>query len=160
MLLLSIDLSRFMLVEKYSKEFLLTQIKTNCRQALVFLNYTKIDLHSLNTYLLLTLHDWSFNAQHKKEPWKLRDKPMIVWVWTWFCEVTKDNSFTFESFFLSELLLYKPFRNIHIDIGINTEIIIHNWRKFRYRYWNVNKIPLVLDTIEEYDDTYKYEINN
>ena len=83
---------------------------------------------------------------------------MIVRVWPRFCEVPNNNSDFFDSFCVSELLLYKPFKNIQIDIGVSTKIIIRHWRSLRYRAWHVNKIPLAPDTIEEDDDTHQNEV--
>ena len=75
-----------------------------------------------------------------------------------FVRFLRAIQFSFESFFLSELLLYKLFRNIHTDIGVNIEIIIHNWRNHRYRAWHVNRIPLGPDTNEEDHDTHQDEV--
>ena len=58
------------------------------------------------------------------------------------------------------MLLYKPFRNIQIDIGVNIETIIHNWRNFRYQDWHVNRIPLASDNNKEDKDNQQEEINN
>ena len=62
------------------------------------------------------------------------------------------------SHFSSVNYFYKPFRNIQIDIGVGTEIIIHNWRILRYQAWHVNRIPLELDTNGEDDDTHEDEV--
>ena len=45
--------------------------------------------------------------------------------------------------------MYKPFRNISIDIGLSTDIIIENWRNFRYHPWHVDRIPSSYDNVEE-----------
>ena len=42
-------------------------------------------------------------------------------------------------FFLSELILYKPFHNVERDIGHDDYIIVENWDSFNYNPWHVQR---------------------
>lgn len=50
------------------------------------------------------------------------------------------------------MLLYKPFRKIPVENGLSAEIIIENWRNFRYRAWLVDQNPSIIDNIEDEED--------
>lgn len=39
----------------------------------------------------------------------------------------------------SELLLYNPFSDIDLDIGLSTENMVQNSRNFRYLVWHVDR---------------------
>lgn len=51
------------------------------------------------------------------------------------------------------MLLYKPFHDIPTEIDLSAEIIIENWRKFRYQACHVQN-PSIVNNIEdeEYGD--------
>ena len=58
-----------------------------------------------------------------------------------------------------ELLLYKPFHNIITDIGLSTDIIIENWRNFRYHPWHVDQTPSSSNNVEEDVDLHEQASN-
>ena len=45
--------------------------------------------------------------------------------------------------------MHKPFRNISTDIGLSIDIIIENWRNFRYHPWHVDRTPSSSNKVEE-----------
>ena len=59
------------------------------------------------------------------------------------------------------MLLYKPFHDISADIELSTEIIVENWRNFRYRAWHVDRNPSIDENIEdgEHCDFANQEMN-
>jgi len=69
---------------------------------------------------------WTFDGKRKKEPWKHKDFHAIVRVWPHFYSIPSEASDEFETFCWTELLLYKPFHNIPIDIGLSSETMIEN----------------------------------
>ena len=42
-------------------------------------------------------------------------------------------------FFLSELILYKPFHNVERHIGHDDDTIVENWDSFNYNPWHVQR---------------------
>jgi hypothetical protein len=76
----------------------------------------------------------------------------IVRVWSRFYSILDEASEEFQIFCWSELILYKPFRNIPIDIGLSDETMIENWRNFRYRPWHVHRAPVSSENVEDDDD--------
>ena len=82
--------------------------------------------------LIETTRSWTFDNKRKQDLWNPIDVHAIFWVWTWFYSIPREASEEFETFFSTELLLYKPFHDIPAEIGISTKIIIENWRNFRY----------------------------
>jgi len=57
--------------------------------------------------------------------------------------------------------LYKPFHDIPTKIGLSAEIIIENWRNFRYQAWHVDRKVSIIYNIEdeEYGDFSNQEMN-
>jgi ATP-dependent DNA helicase PIF1 len=100
---------------------------------------------------------WTFDGKRKKEPWKHRYVHAIVRVWPRFYSIPSEGSDEFETFCWTELLLYKPFRNIPNDIGLSSETVIENWRNFRYRAWHVDRSPTPSDTADEDEDSHEEE---
>ncbi|XP_059073258.1 uncharacterized protein LOC131874057 [Cryptomeria japonica] len=86
---------------------------------------------SLNTTTLLqSARDFSYAPQRKKAKWQLREQKAIVNVYPHFPEPPIEDSQEFELFCWSELLLYKLFRDIAIEIGTSKEQVIANWKDF------------------------------
>lgn len=81
--------------------------------------------------LIETARSWTFDSKHKQDPWKARDVHAIVRVWPRFYSIPNEASKEFETFRWSELLLYKPFRDISAEIGLSAEVIIESWRNFQ-----------------------------
>jgi hypothetical protein len=80
--------------------------------------------------LIETTRSWTFDAKRKKEKWKPRHVHAIVRVWPQFYSIPEESSEDFQTFCWTELILYKPFRNIPLDIGLSDDIVIENWRNF------------------------------
>ena len=83
----------------------------------------------------------------------------IIRVWPRFHSIPKEDSEQFDSFCLSELLLYKPFWNIEEDIGLDSNTIIENWRNLHYRAWHVDHAPLFDDVTNEDPDSDIEHVN-
>jgi ATP-dependent DNA helicase PIF1 len=92
--------------------------------------------------LIEATRSWTFDAKCKKEQWKPRDVHAIVRVWPRFYSIPDEASEDFQTFCWTEFLLYKPFRNIPLDIGLSDDTVIENWRNFRYRAWHVDQAPI------------------
>jgi ATP-dependent DNA helicase PIF1 len=103
--------------------------------------------------LIETTRSWTFDPSRKKEQWKPRSVHAIVRVWPRFYSIPDEASEDFQTFCWSELLLYKPFRNIPLDIGLSNDTVIENWRNFRYRAWHVDRAPLSSENVEDDDDS-------
>lgn len=78
--------------------------------------------------LIQSTQMYSYIHQHKKEKWLRRKQKAIVNVHLRFKEPPNEDNKNFEIFCRSKLLIYKPFHNILINIGVTKEKIISNWR--------------------------------
>ena len=102
---------------------------------------------------------WIYNPKRRREnKWEPRDKAAIVRVFPIFVSMPSHESPKWIDFCLSELLLYKPFRDIERDIGHNDDTIIQNWETFNYIPWHVQRI-VVTDNDENPSD-YDTEDND
>ena len=99
-----------------------------------------------------TTRSWNFSSKRKKEQWKPRDAPAVLRIWPRFYCVPDENSDEFETFCWSELLLYKPFRNVERDIGLSREIIVENWRNLQYRPWHLRRAPVPSNNDDDEND--------
>ncbi|XP_059064096.1 uncharacterized protein LOC131856356 [Cryptomeria japonica] len=88
------------------------------------------------TSMLQSAQGFSYNSQCKKTKWQIRDKKAIVIVYPQFREPPDEDTDEFEVFCWSELLLYKPFRDIPTEIGTSKEQIITNWKNFKKTNYN------------------------
>ena len=109
--------------------------------------------------MIETTRSWTFSAHRKREQWKPTDMHAIVRVWPRFYSIPKEDLDEFETFCFTELLLYKPFRNISSDIGLLMETIIENWRNFRYRPWHIDRAPSSSNVIEDDADLHAKPTN-
>ena len=70
--------------------------------------------------------------------------------------IPKEDSEHFETFCWSELLLYKNFREIHIDIGVDKDDIIRHWKQLKietYNVWHVDRTDQDDEILEEENDS-------
>ncbi|XP_057835128.1 uncharacterized protein LOC131045552 [Cryptomeria japonica] len=88
------------------------------------------------TNLLQSAQGFSYNSQRKKTKWHIKDKKAIVTVYPQFTEPPDEDTNQFDIFCLSELLLYKSFRDIPTEIGASKEQIIKNWKNFKKTNYN------------------------
>ncbi|XP_057827996.1 uncharacterized protein LOC131039303 [Cryptomeria japonica] len=88
------------------------------------------------TSMLQSAQGFSYNSQRKKIKWQIRDKKAIVTIYPQFREPPDEDTNEFEVFCWSELLLYKPFRDIPTEIGTSKEQIITNWKNFKKTNYN------------------------
>ena len=56
-----------------------------------------------------------------------------------FVSIPPCVSDNFVDFYFSELLLYKPFHEITVDIGEDSNAIISNWESLNYDPWHVER---------------------
>ncbi|XP_059065211.1 uncharacterized protein LOC131857122 [Cryptomeria japonica] len=83
---------------------------------------------------------WIYNRKRRGEnKWSPRKVAAIVRVFPRFQSISAHHSEKWIDFFSSELLLYKPFREIHTDIGHNDESIVAKWDNFRYNQWHLER---------------------
>lgn len=91
-----------------------------------------------NLSLIDASRSWIFNKNRKNEnKWKRRQKNAIVRVYPRFVTIPTHQSEKFVDFCFSELLLYKSFREIAIDIGEDNKSIISTWESFNFVPWHV-----------------------
>lgn len=90
--------------------------------------------------LIDVARSWTYNPRRKNEiKWNARKNAAIVRAWPRFNTVPEKHSKKIVDFCWSELLLYKPFRNIERDIGVDDSIIIVNWEVLNYRPWHIER---------------------
>jgi len=90
--------------------------------------------------LIDVARSWTYNPRRKSEiKWNARKNAAIVRAWLRFNIITKKHSNFFFDFCWSNLLLYKPFRNIERDIGVDDSTIIVNWEVLNYRPWHIER---------------------
>ena len=83
---------------------------------------------------------WIYNSKRKREnKWEPREKAAIVRVFPRFTSVPPRASQKWAEFCFTELLLYKPFRDIDRDIGVDTDSIIQKWESFSYNAWHIQR---------------------
>ncbi|XP_057873917.2 uncharacterized protein LOC131079892 [Cryptomeria japonica] len=90
--------------------------------------------------LIQSAQQFSYNGQRKKHKWQRLQKQAIVNVYPQFKSSPNEDDDNFEAYCWSELLLYKPFRHIPIDIGASTNQIIANWKLLYmdgYSRWHI-----------------------
>ena len=103
--------------------------------------------------LIDVARSWIYNPKRRREnKWEPRDKAAIVRVFPIFVSMPSHESPKWIDFCLSELLLYKPFRDIERDIGHNDDTIIQNWETFNYIPWHVQR-TMVIDNNENPSDS-------
>ena len=95
-----------------------------------FQHYQKRPFFLEHLPLIETTRSWTFDRKCKQDPWKPRDVHAIVRVWPWFYSIIDEASEEFETFCWSEVLLYNPFHDISIEIGLTAEVIFQSWRNF------------------------------
>eukprot|EP01018_Ginkgo_biloba_P040472 Gb_22018 [translate_table: standard] len=106
--------------------------------------------------LIEVARSWTHNPRRKGDPWRPRERAAIVRVWPHFHTIPSEDSESFQEFYWSELLLYKPFCSFQTDIGVLKEQIIQNWHNMRYNAWHVNRNPTEVDCdIAEDEDNLK-----
>ena len=99
--------------------------------------------------LLEASHSWSFSTHRKKCQWKLHKPAKIVCDLPCFLDIPPSISPLYVNFCWSELLLYKPFRNVPKDIGSSDLEIVSAWESFHgsYNPWHVDREPSPPPTI-------------
>ena len=90
--------------------------------------------------LIDVARSWTYNLRRKSQiKWNARKNAAIVRAQPRFNTVPEKHSEKFVEFCWSELLLYKPFRNIEKDIGVDDSTIIVNWEVLNYRPWHIER---------------------
>ena len=83
---------------------------------------------------------WIYNKKKRgDDKWSPRKKSAIVRVFPRFYSIPVRDSKKWIDFCYSELLLYKPFCDIHIDIGNNDDSIVATWDNFIYNPWHLER---------------------
>ncbi|XP_057840713.1 uncharacterized protein LOC131050530 [Cryptomeria japonica] len=106
--------------------------------------------------LLQSAQQFSYNGQRKKHKWQRLQKQAIVNVYPQFKSSPNEDDDNFEAYCWSELLLYKPFRHIPIDIGASTDQIIANWKLLYmdgYSRWHIYGVEqeCTIENDEDFD---------
>eukprot|EP01018_Ginkgo_biloba_P012987 Gb_37081 [translate_table: standard] len=112
--------------------------------------------------LIEVARSWTYSERQKNEPWKSREKEVVVRVWPRFHVTPFDDSEQFEEFYWSELVLYKPFHSFDVDIGIVKEVIIERWRSLRYHAWHIKRAEeekTLMDDDDEEIEFHRSETN-
>lgn len=90
--------------------------------------------------LIDTVKSWIYNQKRRGEnKWSPRKFDAIVRVFLRFQSIPARHSEKWIDFCSSELLLYKPFREIRTDIGHNDESIVTTWDNFRCNQWHLER---------------------
>ena len=111
------------------------------------------ELHSFT--LFQTAQMYSYSSKRRKNQWQKRKNNAIVNVYPLFQNIPDENNDTFETFCWTELLLYKPFRHITIEISITKDEIVTNWKSLQptnYIVFHINRVQNI-PTAEPEDDT-------
>ncbi|XP_059070535.1 uncharacterized protein LOC131860176 [Cryptomeria japonica] len=122
-----------------------------------------IELESIS--LIQSTQQFSYNTQQKKHQWQKLQKQAIVNVYPHFKTSPPEVDDNFEAYCWSELLLYKPFRNIPTDIRTSPAQIIANWKLLcihGYTRWHIYGIEHECKTENDIDsngDTFLYSHN-
>ena len=83
---------------------------------------------------------WIYNKKKRgADKWSPRKKSAIVRVFPRFYSIPARDSKKWIDFCYSKLFLYKPFHDIHIDIGNNDDSIVATWDNFRYNPWHLER---------------------
>ncbi|XP_059070553.1 uncharacterized protein LOC131860191 [Cryptomeria japonica] len=94
--------------------------------------------------LIDAARSWIYNPERKRDnKWEPRERAAIVRVFPRFVSLPPRESNKWIDFCLSELLLYKPFRDIERDIGHDDDSMIANWESFTYNPWHVERITSI-----------------
>ncbi|XP_059076947.1 uncharacterized protein LOC131876152 [Cryptomeria japonica] len=94
--------------------------------------------------LIDAARSWIYNPKRKRDnKWEPREREAIVRVFPRFVSLPPRESNKWIDFCLSELLLYKPFRDIERDIGHDDDSMIANWESFTYNPWHVERITSI-----------------
>lgn len=91
-------------------------------------NYMNRPSELANLTLLRSTQLYTYSDQRKTCKWMKRKLPAIVNVHPQHKSLPLEEDNSFESFYWSELLLYKPFRIIPLHIGNSAKEIIINWK--------------------------------
>ena len=81
-----------------------------------------------------------------------RNNAAIVRVFSRFSSAPARENDKFVEFCWSELVLYKPFRDFHQDIGMTSDDIVQNWDNFHYNPWHIDRNPMPRDDPPEYEN--------
>lgn len=90
--------------------------------------------------LIDAARSWMYNPKRRGDnKWGPRKKAAIVRVFPRYYNIPPRDSDKWVDFCLSELILYKPFRNVERDIGHDDDTIVANWDSFNYNPWHVQR---------------------
>ena len=88
--------------------------------------------------LIDTSKYWIYNKNIKKDnKWRHMKKFAIVRVYPRFVSILECVSNNSVDFCFLDLLLYKPFYDIEVDIGVDSITIVSNWKS--YVPWHVEQ---------------------
>ncbi|XP_057853551.2 uncharacterized protein LOC131063676 [Cryptomeria japonica] len=103
--------------------------------------------------LIDAARSWTYNSKRKRDnKWEARTIAAIVRVFPRFTTVPTRQSEKWVDFCWSELLLYKPFRNIQRDIGLDDNIVISNWESLNYNPWHLER-RIITNETEDHNDS-------
>ncbi|XP_059070522.1 uncharacterized protein LOC131040138 [Cryptomeria japonica] len=97
---------------------------------------------------------WIYKRRGENK-WSPRKAATIVRVFPRFQSIPACHSEKWIDFCSSELLLYKPFHEIHTDIGHNDESIVATWDNFRYNQWHLERRGDIENSENEADSESK-----
>lgn len=87
--------------------------------------------------LLKSAKSFTYSSCRKGCKWKERKAKSIINVFPKFYTIPKEELEHYETFCWSELLLYKNFGDIEIDIGLTKDTIIKIWKKMNTNKYDV-----------------------
>lgn len=83
--------------------------------------------------LIDVARSWIYNPKQKRDnKWEPRKSASIIRVIPRFVSIPPHDSDKWIDFYFSELLFYRPFRDIKRDIGHDHGSIISKWDSFKY----------------------------
>ena len=83
---------------------------------------------------------WIYNKRKRgRDKWSPRKKSAIMRVFPIFYSIPAWDLEKWIDFCFLEVLLYKHFCDIHIDIGNNDKSIVETWDNFRYNAWHLER---------------------
>ena len=114
--------------------------------------YTKRPIEMESLPLIEVARSWSYDKRRHGDKWLPRINTAIVRVFPRFSSAPARENDKFVEFCWSELVLYKPFRDFHQDIGMTSDDIVQNWDNFHYNPWHIDRNPMPRDDPPEYEN--------
>lgn len=78
------------------------------------------------------------------DKWRDQNNESIIFAFPWYNLVPNFEDYKIVEFLCFRLVLCKIFHDLHRDIGLTSDDIVHDWEKYRYNLWHVDHNPLSL----------------